>query len=79
MKEEELSEITVHPNPAANFIIVNTPTRSNVSIYNINGQLMTKKNVVAGEHRFDVSHVYEERLHREERNSERYEVYPFHY
>lgn len=56
VKEEALSEITVHPNPAEEFIIVNTPSRSNVSIYNINGQLMTKKNVAAGEHRFDVSH-----------------------
>jgi hypothetical protein len=55
VKEQELVEVTVHPNPAVEYVIVKTPTRSDVSIYNVNGQLMTKRNLSAGEHRFDTS------------------------
>jgi hypothetical protein len=53
--EEELVQVSVHPNPASNYIIVKTPTHTNVSIYSVTGQLMNKRELTAGEHKIDTS------------------------
>jgi hypothetical protein len=53
--EKDLTKVSVHPNPATEYIIVSTSRQVNVSIYNITGQLMTENRLTAGEHRIETA------------------------
>ena len=53
--EKEAIQISVYPNPAANFIIINTPRRSKISIYSATGVLIAHGNLKAGENIIDTS------------------------
>lgn len=53
--EKDLTLVTVHPNPATEYVTVSTPRDVKVAIYNAVGQLMLKRNFTAGDHRVDTS------------------------
>lgn len=54
--EDELKvQITVHPNPASDYLLVNTFREGEISIYTINGALIKTERIEKGENRIDTS------------------------
>ena len=54
--ESEKTQLAVYPNPASHYIIIKTPSRSSVSIYNTNGALVLRQDLKEGENIIDTSH-----------------------
>ncbi|RAV98201.1 T9SS type A sorting domain-containing protein [Pseudochryseolinea flava] len=53
--EKDIALITVHPNPATEYILIAAPERVKLTIYNSTGQLLYKRNLSVGEHRIETS------------------------